>query len=128
MKKCSLLLALIALNGSAIADWVQIGTHENAIFYADPSTIRRAGDTVSVRSVWDFVKAEMDGDNPFMSVKRNDEFDCAKKAIRQLEVYGYAGAMGQGKQVWGAVTPDNWASVKPGGTFELTMNFACSSR
>ena len=44
-------------------------------------------------SLTDFKTAEKYGNNKLLSMVTRDEYDCEKKTIRLLDIYGYPGNM-----------------------------------
>jgi hypothetical protein len=63
---------------------------------------------------------------PYLSTKRQSEYDCKERKYRLLNVSSHLGHMGTGK-VMNTLTNDspNWESVLPGSTGELVMKLAC---
>jgi hypothetical protein len=73
MRKALLILLLAVVSNSAVAEWVQVGGNETAITYADPATIRKAGNVVTMWRLLDYTKARgIEGIKPYASVKAQD--------------------------------------------------------
>ena len=48
MKKLLLTLMLAVVSTSAMAEWVEVGTTDSHLVYADPASIRKVGDIVKI--------------------------------------------------------------------------------
>lgn len=54
MRKAIVMLLLVVVSGSAGAAWVKIDGTDDETTYADPATIRKAGNMVKMWSRFDF--------------------------------------------------------------------------
>lgn len=81
-----LVTLLVLRSGPASADWVQINkTDEGVTTYADPATIRSKGDQVKMCHLFDYTTPQINkGGNTHLSVKLQNEYDCAEERIRLL--------------------------------------------
>lgn len=123
----SILAALLALvGGSAMADWVEVAGNEATAAYADPATVRTAGNTVKMWHLLDYAKArEMEGIKPYMSVKMQDEYDCEQAQTRTLAISIHSGNMGEGAVLGTSSEPGKWRPVLPDTLVETLREFAC---
>jgi hypothetical protein len=97
MKKMILSLLLAALSTHAMADWVLIFKYSDTDVYADPSTINRVKDKVTMWSVTD---SRIDKD--FLGVRYRSsvtavEYDCTRMTALDVKSTYYKGQMGQGE-------------------------------
>ena len=70
MRKFILVLLLAIVSSSAMADWVLVGSNEpaNLMIYADPDTIHRTGNIVSMWNILDFpLYKEVPGQQHFLA-------------------------------------------------------------
>jgi hypothetical protein len=126
MRKAVLMLLLGVLSSSAAAEWVEVGGNESATTYADPATIRRAGNMVRMWHLLDYAKARgIKGIKPHLSVRMLDEYDCAQERARTLSFSLHSGSMGEGEVVGASNNPGNWRPVPPDTLVETLRGFAC---
>jgi len=79
------------VSSSVMAEWVLYGFSNGSkkgiiiTVYADPATLIKSGNTVKMWSIFDYNKAQKDPNSPsFMSVKRQEEYDCKEEKKRLL--------------------------------------------
>ncbi|WP_143131472.1 surface-adhesin E family protein [Noviherbaspirillum humi] len=121
MKMIFLLAALTVV--PAWAAWTPVATHDAADIYVDPATIKTAGDT---RRVWMLADFKERGPGGELSLRSYVEVDCSKHATRQLKGFGHEESMAQGKLVFNAFKPGNWAPVAEG-PGEAVVKAVCRS-
>jgi len=117
---------LTIASSSAAAAWVEIAGNEVTVAYADSGTIRRVGDMVKMWHLLDYAYAKrIEGIKPYLSIKMQDEYDCAQERTRTLAMSLHSGNMGEG-EVLGTVTdPGDWRPVPPDTMVETLRAFAC---
>ncbi len=143
-----LLIALLVLSpGPAYAEWVWVTASEDGEFtiYADPDTIRREGNLVTLWQLIDFKWMQWKGSmiNPyrfarlhrfgyaphgFFSTTSHKQFDCAAKRLRLLAFTEYYGRMATGRAAAGYVDQDNWLPVKPESLNRALWEVACNTQ
>jgi|ERR1035437_932440 hypothetical protein len=128
MRKAILIMILAIVSSNAAAEWVGVSYSGNFTVYADPTTIRRAGNMVKMSILVDLKKAEYHGLMPFMSMIGKDEFDCKEDQSRRLASSLYSGKMGEGAVVSSSSDPINWEPVPPRTSVEALWKFACGKR
>ncbi len=129
MRKAILMMLLAVASSSAVAAWVKVGGNDTAAFFADPATIRRAGDTVKMWHLYDYktVRAP-EGIKPYISIRVQSEFDCKGERARLLSGSFHSGNMAGGEIVYKGSDPGSWAPVPPHTTNETLWKFACGKR
>lgn len=126
MRKALLMMLLGVVSGSAAAEWVEVGGNETTTTYADPATIRKAGNMVKMRHLLDYTKARViEGLKPHLSVKMQDEYDCKQERTRTLSISLHSGNMGEGEVLGTSTKPGNWRPVPPDTLVETLREFAC---
>jgi hypothetical protein len=110
MKKLLLTLILAAVSSSSMAEWVEVGSNDyydgsiEVTAYADPTSIRKVGDIVKMRSRVDYKPIEMvDGKKQWSIIAKaisvewsQGESDCKNRQFRAEISYD-----------WTPVTPDS---------------------
>ena len=77
-----LMLLLIVVSSSAMAEWDKVATDVNGdTYYADFDTIRKSGNMVKMWVMEDLRFAE---ELDVLSARHKEEFDCNKKQYRRL--------------------------------------------
>jgi hypothetical protein len=120
MKK--LLLVLLLVTNSAWAEWVKISETEDAVFYIDPTTLRKSG---NLRRIWAFedIKKSIDG---MLSSRSRDEYDCKNERHRSLAFSAYSASMLKGKTLGSSDSETEWQDIPPNTPRETTLRFVCS--
>ena len=128
----ALLLALMSSSGMAFADWVKVASNELNTGYADPATIVKKGDTVTMWALLDFKTSQPIADKPgsgHRSQKAHFEYDCKDKRAKMLAVIFYSENMGKGNPLnAGKTVSETWHPVPPLSGTEKLWNLACGKR
>jgi len=129
MRKAILLMLLAVVSGNAAAEWAEVGGNETIASYADPATILKNGDMVTMWTLFDLKTAGVSAaGKAFLSSKSKNEFDCRRKRRRILYFSWHSGNMGGGELVASSLDPDKWAPVARGTVREALWKFACGKR
>jgi hypothetical protein len=80
MRKTIFLMLLAVVSSSAAAEWVEVSKSETVTVYADPATIRKAGDMVKMWTLSDYKTP----DDVHRSRVYQHEYDCKEWQIRLL--------------------------------------------
>lgn len=128
MRKAILMVFLAVVSSSAAAKLVEIGSDETITIYADPTTIRKVGNKVIMWEVGDFKTANKSGGKSFVSMKKQQEYDCKEKQIRTLHIILYSDNMGKGEVVHTVNKPRDWEPVAPNSYGEFLWRTACGKR
>jgi hypothetical protein len=131
MRKTILLVLLVVLGSNAAAEWSPVTRNDNLIAYVDLATIRKARNTVTMWSLYDYRTAQQDGFNSgikYLSSKAQHEFDCKKERARILYFSLYSGNIGAGKVVFSESDPAKWQRIPLGSMIETLWEVACGKR
>jgi hypothetical protein len=129
MRKAFLILLLAVVSNSVVAEWVEVGGNETAITHADPATIRKAGNMVTMWHLPDYAKARgIEGIKPYASAKAQDEYDCKQERTRTLSISLHSANMGEGEVLGTSTDPGNWRPVLPDSLVETLREFACGQQ
>ena len=115
---------LAVVSSSAVAEWVLIAEDQEETYavYADPATIRKAGNTVKM---WILDDHKIAQEPDVISAKSMDEYDCKKKQIRLLFLSAYSGHMGKGETIWIHNERGDWKPTSPDSISGAVLKFAC---
>ena len=128
MPKAILMMLLAVVSSSASAGWVVVGVHDTSTLYADPATIRGAGNRVKMWALLDFKTTQQDSTNPrngYLSEIAQFEYNCKEQRARRLYYSWHSRHMGRGKVVSSDSDPSKWEPVLPGSGNEILREFAC---
>jgi len=129
MNQIVLMLLLVIVSSSAMAEWVKVTTSNIGIsggitVYADPNTVPKYSDKVKM---WEMHDSRLPNSSNTSSKKRV-EYDCTKKQARQLQATYYFGSMGSGGVFMNVPDPGQWEAVLLGTATKELWNFACKNR
>ena len=125
------LLALLLLSvESTHAEWVIVSGNDEKrlVIYANPDSIRRNGKLVNMWELWDYAREQTHRDHPYLSLKRQVEYDCKGERARQLSVTTYTGKMGTGTVGFDSNKEEEWSPVAPGTINEELWQYACGKK
>ena len=118
--------ALLALSsGPAAAEWVSAGDAGNAELFIDRSTIARSGETATMWSVYALKAPGSANGAAYVSLKRQDEFDCAGSRMRGVQISAHPQPLGEGPAVVSEKGSNTWVPVTPQATSEALWKIAC---
>jgi len=124
---------LVLGRGPVYAEWVAVEKNYQVpglqTVYVDPATIRREGNLVMLWQLTDFktVQGGM-GPDRFLSMKIQQQFDCAEKRLRLLAFTEFSRRMGTGIPANGYVDKDTWLPVKPDSMDQALWELACGKQ
>jgi len=128
-KRLALAVLLAVASSSAAAEWLSLVRDEAQTTYADPSTIRRAGDMVKMWDMYDYTTVQVSTKGkPYRSSKHQYEYDCKGERGRLLFFSYHSGNMGGGAAVEIQTMHSEWVPVAPGTRFEILWKVACGKR
>ena len=129
MRKVVLMLLLAAVSGSATAKWVRVAGSQTNTTYADSATIRKAGATAKMWSLFDYkAGAVLDNGTPYRSTRAQFEYDCMGDRMRPLAVSFHAERMARGEIIHSTFDPGDWGPVPPGTVNASLWKIACRKR
>lgn len=123
MRKIILMIFLAVASNSVMAAWSKVTDNEEAIIYADLSTVSKSGNLVKMWDLTDLRKKNP-GDN-YLSSKTQHEFDCKEKKSRVLNFSTFSGQMSSGNSLNTSNRVHDWLPVKPGGVAGELWAAAC---
>lgn len=125
--KHPILAALLALAcGHAMADWTSLGDVGNAELFVDKSTIVRTGDKATMWSIYALKAPAAAGSASYVSLKRQDEFDCKESRMRPLQIAAYPKPMAEGTPVANEKSTANWSAPAAQSIGEKLLTVACA--
>lgn len=120
-------LALTACG--AMADWIKVSEAPDGkvSYYVDPATMRKMGALMQVVTLTDYQQPQVISDTQrFLSVKMQDEFNCAKRSGRHLTLVALAGNMGSGPVVATEASPAPERGIVPDTADEDMFKHVCA--
>ena len=129
MKKITAGVVLALVAGTAMADWLPIKADPMVRVMADPVTIRRSGDMVTMWSLINYTKPrKTEDDKAYLSSKQHLEYDCVERLSRRLEFSRHTDLTGWGEVVYSNTTPGAWSPVAAGTVAGELFKFACGEK
>lgn len=131
LKCIAAVLAMAALCGTALAEWVAIEAFDDGLrVFADVATARRSGDTAQLVHLVRWGEPQVEpGLPPYRSTRVTTAYDCAGRQERYLASTSYAGAMGTGVQI---VADNNeaseWYPISAASMEEKLWKIACAQK
>ena len=120
-------LALVA--GTAMADWLPVKADPKVRVMADPGSIRRSGDIVTMWSVINYTSPrKTEDDKAYLSSKQHLEYDCVDRLSRRLEFSRYSDLTGLGQIVYSNTNAGVWSPVAAGTVAGELFKFACGEK
>lgn len=130
MTRLLLIILFFLSSVPAYAAWMAVGGNEEAgvTVYADPGTIRRKGNLVTVWHLNDFKTVQMVKGTSYLSIKAQHQYDCTGDRERILALMKFSGNMGNGKVVYTDSNKGKWRPVAPGSVSHDLGKIACSKK
>jgi hypothetical protein len=120
-------LMLVAASTNAWAEvWIETSRTDDYLAYADPSSVRRDGDLVKMWSMFDYRNPQTGiPGKPFLSTRRQFEYDCKRGRARALAVSSHAARQGKGDALASVSVKYDWRTVVPQSADDYLLKFAC---
>lgn len=128
MTRLLLITLLMLSSGPAYAEWVEVGTTDDATIYFDPETIRRDGDRVKMWRLFNYKNVKTVLSNSSLSSNAQDEYDCAEVSSRNLALTFFSGHMGTGKVNHTESVEARWQPVRPGSAMNSLWKLVCDKK
>lgn len=128
MNRIIMMLLLAAISSNVMAEWVRIEENENMTAYVNPSTVRKNGDTVGMRTLFDYKTVQTMNGGFYSSLEGQDEYDCKQNQRRTSYFSMHTANMGGGKIVSTKHPQPNWKPVRPHTFDEYFWIYACSKK
>lgn len=128
MQKVMLMVVLAVASSNALAEWVRVTANaDNGLtVYADPSSISKSGNTVTMWSLYDFKTAQVDdGSDPYFSTKFQNVYDCKRELRQVLELSNFSGNMGNGEVLFSYHDTGKWTLFELESVSEYLWKYAC---
>ncbi len=124
------LIMMAAASGGAAAEWSKVTELEGGSVYADHESIRRDGDVVRMRSLYDLRSAIVSKANekPYVSQNLQGEYDCRKAQWRPLDFSWHSRHMGEGRMLEYLSDTFRWEPVPSGTGVEMLWRLACGRK
>ena len=126
MKRLMLVTVLALCAGTAHSEWVEVDDGKDFKSFIDIESIRRIGNMVQMRELYDFKSEQTAKGRTFLSAKYITEFDCEQVRSRFHEFSLYVGSMGSGRIVDGESYIREWKPVRLGSIGEKQWKIACA--
>lgn len=124
-------LTLLVLSSSpACAEWVLVSGDDEAglTVYVDSDTIRRKGNLVTMWGLIDYKTMQIIAGDSLLSIRRQNEYDCAEVRTRMLAFTWFSGNMGSGQAVHSDSDEDKWKPVARDSVAEALWKIACDKK
>jgi hypothetical protein len=125
MGKVILFMLLAVASNSAMAEWVGLGSRDNYTVYADPATIQKTDNGITMQWLIDFKTSATGDAEPHMSMKTLSELDCNEKRLRTLYSSWHSEQMAEGKVVSSNSDIDIWVPSGTSPANRMLWDFAC---
>ena len=129
MYKVFLAVLLVIISNGANAEWTYAGgsSDDNLTVYVDLATIRKSGNIAKMWSMFDYKTIQGTGDGKqYLSVKRQDEYDCKEETFGLLTFTEFYENMGKGNPIYSNSAPANKSPIEPGSLGETKWKLACA--
>jgi hypothetical protein len=126
-----LLITLLVLSsGPAYAEWVLVSGDDEAgmTVYVDPDTIRRKGNLVKMWQLYDYKTVQAVAGDSFLSIHRQNEYDCTEERTRMLAFTWFSSNMGKGRVVYRTAEEQQWEPVVPRSINRALWKVACNKQ
>lgn len=126
MRKAILMMLLAVASSSALAEWLEIDSNKISTVYVDITTIRKAGNRVSIWSLHGYKTVRKVMGRTYRSIKMQSEYDCQEEKMRMLYLSEHSENNGGGIIIHSESTPDsNWRPVPTDSVSKTILEIAC---
>ncbi|MFA7281956.1 MAG: surface-adhesin E family protein [Sterolibacterium sp.] len=133
MRKIIVMLLLVALDGSAMAEWTKVTEEKDgsAVYYSDTSSIQNSSG--GLITIWELNDFKDQDDNGSKSTKIQAEYNCVNEQFRVHSVTVYSQNMGRG-EVIAALSPSDtkYQPISPDSAESAVayamLKFACGKK
>lgn len=102
--------------------------NNKAKVYVDPETVSRNGELVRVWVLDDLKTAHTRGFSKYLSVRAQEEHDCAKERFRLVAIEQFSGNMGAGDVIYKKSGESGWAPIPRGTLAQAVWKFVCGKK
>jgi len=125
VNRWALILLLALASADAAAEWVSLGDVGNVELFVDRASIVRNGDTATMWTVNALKEPGTANGATYVSLKRQDEFDCAGSRMRGLQISAHPQPLGEGRAVASEKGSGAWTAVTPEAISGALWKIAC---
>ncbi|MDE2309845.1 MAG: hypothetical protein KGL01_03330 [Betaproteobacteria bacterium] len=125
MRKVTLMMLLVVVSNSALAEWISVASNKNTTIYVDPATVQRKGNMATMWHMTDYKTPSKDMGEEYLSTKDQNEYDCKEVKVRRRASSQHSKNMGGGKVVYSDTYTTRWKPVPPDSGIEILWKFAC---
>ena len=126
MNRWTAITLLALVSGYAGAEWVSIGNQGQAEVFVDKATIKRSGELATIWTVSALKTPGSAGGKTYVSLKRQDEFDCKGLRTRGVQISAHPEPMGEGVAIVSEKGTGAWVAVVPDTPAETQLKIACA--
>ena len=125
-----LITLLVLSSGPVYAGWVLTSgdDEEGMTVYVDPDTIQRKGNLVKMWQLYDYKTVQAVAGDSFLSIQRQNEYDCTEERTRMLAFTWFSSNMGKGRVVYRAAEEQQWEPVVPRSINRALWKVACNKQ
>ena len=126
-----LLITLLVLSSvPAYAEWELVSGDDEAglTVYVDRDTIRRKGNLVKMWQLYDYKTVQAVAGDSLLSIKRQNEYDCAEERTRMLAYTWFSSNMGKGRVVFRTADEQQWEPIVPRSIDRALWKVACGKQ
>ena len=110
-------------------EWVEVVNELEITLYAELATIRKSGGKAKMWSLFDAKTPQRRPDGTqWLSMERQDEYDCTQPQSRMLSVTLHSKAMAKGDLIYGNFDAGNWEQIPPDTRPRLLGAVACGKK
>lgn len=130
MTRLLLFIFLFLSSAPAYAEWVKVGIDDEGqrTVYVEQKTIHRKGNQAKFLEMLDYKNVQAYQGDSFLSVKSQDEMDCAEDRFRFLGTEWFSDNMGRGKVVYSTSLHSAWEPVQPDSIMKLVWIAVCGKK
>ena len=122
MKKL-ICICFALLASTAWAEWVYVAENKWALYFIDPTTIRRDG---NLRKVWAMTNLRVRDKDGELSRRTRVEYDCKQERARTLFISTHVDPMAQGETLINASLTGEWGEVPPNSVQSIELSMVCA--
>lgn len=113
---------------TVFAEWLLVGGNDKATVYVDSESVSRNGDLVRVWVLDDLKTSHTRGFSKFLSVRAQEEHNCANERFRLLAMERFSGNMGSGDVIHKKSGESGWAPIPRGTLAQSVWNYVCGKK
>ena len=121
------LIFICCIVNTALAGMDLVGETKESIIYINMDTSETNGSVVRADGSQDFHRQQRLGDLSYLSSKFVNEYDCAKKQVRQLALSIYPENMANGGELLNDTQAKDWLSPGTGSALSMMLFKACQA-